>query len=180
MAWSTPLTAVSNTALTAAQWNASVRDNLNTTAPALATTAGSMFVGTGVNAIAERVPASVTISTSETTPTTTYTNLTTVGPQVPTTTGTKAVGIWSCTMGNSTSGQNNFMSVSVSGATPTQVGQDSYSLRFQSFGSNARHRASTAHMWTGLTSGSNTFTSVYKVDGGTGTFFDRELIMIPL
>jgi hypothetical protein len=29
MAWTTPLTAVANVALTAAQWNASVRDNLN-------------------------------------------------------------------------------------------------------------------------------------------------------
>lgn len=180
MAWSTPLTAVSNTALTAAQWNASVRDDLLTTAPALATTAGSHFVGTGVNAIAERISNTITVATSETTSTTTYTNLTTVGPQVPITTGTKAIGLWSSTSGNNTSGQNSFMSVSVSGATPTQVGQDAYSLRFQSFGTNARHRASCVHMWTGLTSGSNTFTAVYKVDAGIGTWLDRELIIIPL
>jgi hypothetical protein len=35
-------------------------------------------------------------------------------------------------------------------------------------------------MWTGLTSGANTFTAVYKVDAGTGTFLDRELVVIPL
>ena len=62
MAWTTPLTAVSNTALTAAQWNASVRDNLLMTAPALATTTGRHFVSTGANTIAERAISSNSVS----------------------------------------------------------------------------------------------------------------------
>lgn len=55
MAWTTPLTAVSGSILTAAQWNASVRDNLNETAPAKATTADRMFVTTGPNALQQNV-----------------------------------------------------------------------------------------------------------------------------
>jgi len=39
MAWFTPLAGVSTATLTAAQWNASVRDNLLETAPAKATSA---------------------------------------------------------------------------------------------------------------------------------------------
>lgn len=180
MAWTVPLTAVSNASLTAAQWNASVRDNLNETAVAKATTAGSMFVGTGTNTLAERIPGTATIATSQTTTSTTYTNLTTVGPQVTVTTGTRAIAWWNVRMSNNTAGQNCFASVSVGGATPTQVGQDSYSLRYQSYGSNSVHQSDGMHMWTGLTAGSNTFTVVYKVDAGTGAFQDRDLTVLPL
>src|SRR5690606_12967068 len=44
MAWSAPMTAVSGSVFTAAQFNQFVRDNLNETAPARATTAGAHFV----------------------------------------------------------------------------------------------------------------------------------------
>src|SRR5690242_20536503 len=90
MAWSSPLTAVTNAALTAAQWNASVRDNLLETAPAKATTPASFFAATGANTIAERIPAQTVTPASETTTSTSYTNLTTTGPTVALTTGTKA------------------------------------------------------------------------------------------
>jgi hypothetical protein len=178
MAWSAPLTAVSNTALTAAQWNASVRDNLLMTAPALATTAGGIFVATGTNAIAQRVPLAATIATSETTGATAYGNLATVGPQVSVTTGTQALALWAAHNGNNTSGQNNYMSVAVSGAT-TVAASDTWSGRYQSFGANARSRAAGFHWFTSLTAGSNVFTAQYRVDAGTGLWTDRELLVIP-
>lgn len=177
MAWGTPLTAVSNAALTAAQWNASVRDNLLETAPAKATTAGGIFVATGANAIAQRVPLASTIATSETATATSYTNLATVGPQVSVTTGTQALVLWSAQMGNNTSGQNNYLSVAVTGATTTAA-SDTWATRYQSFGANARHRATAFH-WFTLNAGSNIFTMSYRVDAGTGTFLDRELLVIP-
>jgi hypothetical protein len=164
--------------LTAAQWNASVRDNILVTPAALATAAGRFFATTAANAIAERVPTGATVATSENTGSTSYTNLATVGPQVPVTTGTVALGIWACQMGNGTGGQNNFASVAVTGAS-SFVANDAYSARYQSYGGNARSRAASFHWWTGLTAGSNTFTLQYKVDAGTGTFLDRELFIIP-
>jgi len=51
VAWSTPLTAVSGTVLTAAQWNASVRDNLLETSAAAVTTAGDMTRADGANSM---------------------------------------------------------------------------------------------------------------------------------
>jgi hypothetical protein len=180
LAWTTPITATASTPLTAAQWNAVVRDNLNMTAPALATTTGSIFVGTGVNSIAERIPTSATVSTQQSTSSVTYSNLATVGPQVAVTTGTKAMGIWGTGLQHTTTGQNAFSSVSVSGATPTVTGTDLYSCQLQAYGTNAQGRFAANHLWTGLTAGSNTFTQVYRADAASGTFVNRELAIIPL
>src|SRR4249919_3869016 len=91
MAWSTPLTAVANATLTAAQWNASVRDNLLATAVALATTAGSHFAVTATNTLAERLTQTNTVATSETTASTSYTALATAGPAITATTGVLAI-----------------------------------------------------------------------------------------
>lgn len=54
MAWSAPITAVTNATLSAAQWNASVRDNLNETAPAKATVANRVIVTNGANTVREQ------------------------------------------------------------------------------------------------------------------------------
>ncbi len=40
--------------------------------------------------------------------------------------------------------------------------------------------AGATFLVTGLTAGSNTFTQQYKVNGGTGTFANRRLLVIPL
>src|ERR1700755_2312031 len=82
MAWSAPLTAVANTAFTAAQFNASVRDDLLETAPAKATANGQMFVATAANSIAARLPQASFVTVSESTASTTYAALTTAGPAV--------------------------------------------------------------------------------------------------
>jgi 6,7-dimethyl-8-ribityllumazine synthase len=180
VAWTTPLTAVASTALTAAQWNASVRDNLLETAPAKFTAAGQMFVSTAANAGAARTPSTATVATSETQTSTSYVALATAGPTVSSlTTGTQALVAMSAQMGNGTSGQNNFVGVAVSGASSVAAA-DTISLRYQSFGANARHRASTVHLLTGLTAGSNTFSLQYRVDAGTGTWLDRNIVVVPL
>lgn len=53
MAWTAPITFV-NGMLPASQLNQMLRDNMNETAPAKATTAGGYFASSGVNTIAER------------------------------------------------------------------------------------------------------------------------------
>jgi hypothetical protein len=80
MAWSAPMTAVANATFTSAQFNQYVRDNLLECAPAKATTPGRLIVTTGPNAITERVVTQASISTSETTTSTSYTDLATTGP----------------------------------------------------------------------------------------------------
>jgi hypothetical protein len=178
MAYSTPLTAVSSTALTAAQWNASVRDNILVTPAALATTAGGLFVATGANAIAQRVPTSATVATSQTTVSTTYTNLATTGPAVTVTTGTQAIVIVTVSVNNDTASATSRADFAVSGAT-TRAASDTTALIHASAIANAGVRA-TATTFLSLTAGSNTFTVQYRTNGGTGSFNDRHLVVIPL
>lgn len=175
MAWSVPLTAVANTALTASQWNASVRDNLLMTAPAIATTAGAHFAATGPNAIAQRISQSNTVATSETTTNTSYVNLTTTGPTVNATTGVLAMSFVQCQMSNSGS-NSTFFCVDVSVAT-TDAAADANAAVTQTASSDVRFTVARLHA---LTAGSNTFQIKYRVSGGTGTWTKRNLFVMPL
>lgn len=177
MAWTTPLTAVSNATLTAAQWNASVRDNLLETGPAKITTAGRYLVGTAANALAERVIDGATVSTSQTTTSTTYASLATAGPAVTVTTGARALVFISATMANNSIGQKSWISCAVSGAT-TIAATDTESIEFQVYGSNAEFAGTRAIFFKTLNSGSNTFTVQYRVSAGTTTFQDRDIIVM--
>lgn len=179
MTWTAPMTAVANTVFTAAQFNTHVRDNLNETAPAKATTAGTLFVATGANSIAERVPSTNGVTTSETTTGTGYGDLATPGPTVTVTTGTKAIVIVTSLVQNSTSGQNSYASYAVSGASAISA-TDDRSVLITAAATNQTLRASAVYMETGLTAGSNTFTMKYRVTGGTGSFQNRRITVIPL
>jgi hypothetical protein len=175
MAWTTPLTAVANAVLTAAQWNASVRDNLLETAPAKFTAAGQLFVSTGANAGATRTPVTSIVSASQTTTSGSYVDLTTVGPAASPTTGTAAIVSLSSSIGNSSAAAT-LMSFAISGAT-TVAASDPFAIGHDSI---ANYRLGGLFMVTGLTPGTNTFTAKYRVSGGTGTFLDRKLIVLPL
>lgn len=179
MAWITPLTAISTAALTSAQWNASVRDNLLETAPAKATAAGRIFVSTGANAIAERAISSAAVSTSEGTPSTIYAVLTTPGPAVTVTTGAAALVLISSVCSNSTSANNAYASYAVSSAT-TIAASDDRSTWLYSAAAAAAARIGISHLETALTPGSNIFTMQYRVSGGTGTFANRRIIVVGL
>jgi hypothetical protein len=181
MAWTTPLTATANNPLTAAQWNASVRDNLLVTPAALATTAGAVFVATGANAIAQRVPLANTVSTSNTVTFTTFGDPATSGPTVTVTSGTQAMVFLTSSVNNSSAGGDNRVDFAVSGAT-TRSPIDATALIHQTAAANQSHRASVVNMIT-LTAGSNVFTAKYRITaagGGTGTFNDRHLVVYPL
>jgi hypothetical protein len=180
VAWTTPLTAVSNATLTAAQWNATVRDDLLETAPAKATAAGRIFVSTGANALAERVIDSTTTAASSTTTSVTYAGLAAgTGPAVTVTTGVRAL-VFGCAFISSNSiGQKSWISVAVTGASAITA-SDTIGHEFQVYGSNAEHRGTFATLFKTLTAGSNTFTMQYRVSAGTSTYQDRELTVIAL
>jgi hypothetical protein len=179
MAWSTPLTAVASTALTAAQWNASVRDNLLETPAAKATTAGTHFASTGANAIAERFILEAVVDTLETTTSTAYTTLATAGPTVANiTTGQKALVWLNASMSNNTASQSSVASFAVSGAT-TDASADARGLYHDSPTANLSVRSGVCILQP-LTPGVNTFTTQYRVQGGTGTFLRRRLQVMAL
>lgn len=179
MTWTAPMTAVANTAFTAAQFNLYVRDNLNETAPAKATAAGQIPVSTGANAIAMRTPSTAHVTTSQTTTSTSYADLTTAGPAVTVTTGAQAIVIVSAHMSNDTAGARAAMSYAVSGATSVSA-SDEYAALMDENSANRLNGYSRVSMQTGMTPGSNTFTAKYRVNGNTGAFSARDIIVVPL
>lgn len=182
MAWTAPKTWVSGTALTAADLNTFVRDNLNETAPAKATTTLSYFVGNGPNSIAERIPKWDTVTTSATTASTSFTPTLSggsVGPTVTVVTGTTAKVTVTARMQNASASFACMMSYAVSGAS-TIASQEASGVRSETSGTSEFNRSSVVHIETGLTPGSNTFTAEYMVAGGTGAFANREILVEPL
>lgn len=178
MAWSTPLTAVSNATLTAAQWNASVRDNLNETAPAKATTAGSIFVTTTTNTIAERIPQTALVGGSDTVAATSYANTTTPGPSVTATSAAKALIFTSGWMQLGSASNSVYMAHEVSGAT-TIAAADTWALEHRgSNGASDIINATRCHLETALNSGSNTFKVMYRVSGGAAATVQRRHITV--
>jgi hypothetical protein len=178
MAWTAPMTAVSGTIWTSAQFNAHIRDNLLETMPGKATAANRMFVSNGANSIAERVPTQVTVATSQTTVSPTYANLATTGPTVTVTTGTKAIAWFGAEMSHSSNGETS-MSVEVSGATSVSASDNWRCMQSGTTATNP-NRFVVCHLFTNLTAGSNVFTSKYKTSSGTATFVNRDLIVLPL
>ncbi len=173
------MTAVANTILTAAQWNTHLRDNLNETAPAKATTSGALFVATGTNAIAERIPAGQFTAAAETTASTSFVDLATVGPAATAVTGTKAFVFIRAGMENSTVNAAAHMSFEVSGATSTAATLNR-AITIAGIAAANRARIGAGIFVDNLVAGSNTFTAKYSVGAGTGTFVSRELSVIPL
>jgi hypothetical protein len=120
--------------------------------------------------------ASAAVTTQESTTSTSYTDLTTSGPAVTLTTGTKAVVIISCELAGSTSTNETYVSYAVSGST-TISATDTVCIKH----TNAlAERQSSASRLSTLTAGSNTFTAKYRVNTGTGYFLNREIIVIDL
>lgn len=157
MAYTTPSTWVAGNVLTAAQLNQQVRDNVSF----LAGTKGAEIV------------------TSQTTASTSYTDLATAGPAVSTLTGTTALVLLSALLLNNTSTNLCYMGFAISGATTVAAG-DEDALIYQAFANNGQAQMGTVVLVTGLTAGTNTFTAKYRVNGGTGTFQRRRIAVIPL
>lgn len=178
MAWTAPMTAVSGTIWTSAQFNAHIRDNLLETMPGKATAAGNIFVSNGLNSIAQRVPSTNIVATSQTYTGVLYGDLGAVGPAVTVTTGTAAMVWFGARMSHSSGLGETSMSVAVSGAT-TIAASDDWRMLQSGVTANNTNRFMVGHMFTNLTAGSNTFTAKYKTSGATATYQDRDIVVIP-
>jgi hypothetical protein len=177
MAWSSPMTATANAVFTAAQFNAYVRDNLNETAPAKASTDCQIFVSTGANAIAARVPTLATVGTQETTSSTSYGDLATPGPSATVTTGRWAFVIWIARMANTSAGVTAEVSYEISGATTQSALINNASFAQLGSGNVSRFSGWDVPL---LNPGSNTFTLKYRTGAaGTATFIDRKIFVLP-
>ena len=125
--------------------------------------------------------AAAEVLTQQNTASTSYVNLTTTGPSVTVTTGTKALVILSAEMSNGDTGQYSYMSFECSGATTINPGDD-IALAFRQTNSTTDQRlvASYALVAT-LTAGSNTFLAKYKAQSaGTAVFKNRRIFVMNL
>jgi hypothetical protein len=118
-----------------------------------------------------------TVSTSQTTTSTTYTNLATTGPAVTLATDTSAIVIATAEISNNTASKQCKMGFAVSGAT-TMAASDTYATWATSAGANGIYQMSGMFYVTGLTAGNNTFTAKYAAVSNTCTFVNRTLIVI--
>lgn len=178
MAWTSPTTVVGGDLVTAALWNTGVRDNLNATAVGTASAAARYFVASAARTMAERVPSSNTVATSQTTASTTYVDLATVGPAVTVTTGTKAWVTVTAFMSNNTAGSGCRTSWAMSGSN-TVAANDVNSICIESPNANDGYRFSYTTMHDPITAGSTTWTAKYRAIANTGTFSDRVIAVIP-
>ncbi len=122
--------------------------------------------------------AAATVATSQGTSSTTYTDLTTVGPSVTVTTGTKALVIVTGDLSQDSDSFSAFMSYAVSGAS-TVSASDATGLRNRRQNNTGNIRVSAASVVT-LTAGSNTFTAKYRADNGIATFVNRAIFVMNL
>lgn len=123
-------------------------------------------------------PVAAAVSTSQSTSSSSYTDLATVGPSVAVQTGAKAMVTLTMQGSNNTTTLPAQMSVAVSGAT-TLAASDNQQVAVLSYTAGFGWRASATSVISGLTPGSNTFTAKYKAGGGgTASFNARELIVV--
>jgi hypothetical protein len=132
------------------------------------------------------------VNTSQTTTSSTYTNLTTAGPDVPVTvpaSGNVLVTLTAYLKTNSSGATDAaFMGVSTNGACPgvatggNLVASDTKALAREhgSSSDTGAVQASATYLLTGISAGSHTFRACYRASAGTATFANRNLIVMPL
>ena len=152
-----------------------MRDNLLETPAAKATAAGTLFVGTGPNGIAERFLLDHSVTTTETTTSTSYASLGTNGPSVSLVTGGKAM-VWINTqLFNSATGTT-VASFEISGATTTAAAD---SRAVMNDNGTASVRGSACSLMA-TTAGTNTFRMLYRTTSGTATYLYRNIVVMAL
>lgn len=126
--------------------------------------------------------ASAVVATSQGTSSTSFTDLSTVGPAVTVDIGDNGLAL--VTMYAQMTQSNNtgsaLFTVALSGAN-TVAADSSIQVRYQAFANNAISHGGNTVLLTGLTPGSTTFTMKYAAaTTGTATFANRKISVVPL
>lgn len=122
----------------------------------------------------------IRVATSQTTTSTSFVDLATV-QSVTVTVGANgillvAVAGW---MSLDVGGNQGLISYAISGAS-TVAASDAESIWYQAYSGGAQHQCANVFLVSGLTPGSTTVTMKFRVTGGTGTFKNRALSVVPL
>lgn len=183
MAWTSPMTAVANTPMTAALYNNNVRDNLRCEAPYLTGSVSDTFVVRSSHTIVSTPIQFATVTTSQTTTSTSFTDLATVGPTVTITgvLGQQAM-VWiSAEVDNNTANLQSWATVEVTGASTYTASSERSAVTRDGLSANSPVQYMATYLFDPIARGSSvTFTMKYKVGGGTGTFANRRMAVWPL
>ena len=172
-----PETTLGDLAYRSSTANVKTRLGLGTAGQVLKVNSGATAPEWGGLPASAPTSASARVTTSQSTSSLTYADLTTAGPEVTVTTGTKALVIISARIAAG-SGWDGFMSYAVSGAT-TIAANDEWCIRsFDSY----NQQFSFASTQVSLTAGSNTFTAKYRTPSSDNpaNFGNRYIIVIDL
>ena len=150
-------------------------------------TAGQVLqVNSGANApewaslVTTPASASARVETGQETSSETYTDLTTAGPAVTLTTGTKVLIIVSSQIYGTGANQYGLMGFAISGAT-TRAASDSTAVGFAGSDAYADEQSASRASRITVTAGSNTFTAKYRESGSNAAgFASREICVIDL
>lgn len=123
--------------------------------------------------------AIASVATSQSTTSTTYTDLATAGPAVTVTTGTKALVIVGAELFGASANAAAYMGVAISGATNVSA-TDATALIAYGDSYVVSVGASRAYLFNDLTAGSNTFTAKYRAGSGTVTFINRQIVVVDM
>ena len=122
--------------------------------------------------------ATQSVLTDQTTTSTTYADLATVGPTVTVTIGSSGQALVSVAAGIYTGSSIKSVGVNITGATTRAPSVGGNTLRKDD--APFTTKSNITYIETGLNPGSTTFTMKYNVSGGTANFFDRILSVVPL
>lgn len=184
MAWTAPMTFTAGAALTAAQLNTHLRDNMYETCVAKVVTDGQYLTSVAKNRIKVRSIGTQRISATDTTTSNEYIDLATIGPAVTLVTGTRALVFTSANMFNSSAAAACGMSYDIQGqladgSEGTNIGpDDQWASLIDGISANSGFSATSTAIQT-ISEGSNTFTCKYKIGSGTGSFRDRVITVFP-
>jgi hypothetical protein len=142
---------------------------------------GSVTVSASSLASISTYTSASSVATSESTTSSTYVDLATVGPTVTMTTGTSVVCHMFANVAATTGLGGAAISVAVSGATTVAAsdspGANGGGWATVSAAANINYSMAGAVIFTGLTPGVNTFTLKYRVNAITGAFRNRRLVV---
>jgi hypothetical protein len=120
---------------------------------------------------------------AQTTTSTTFAELATTTDQVTVNIGPSGIALvfLSCTITNSGAGQANYVGFSMSGENTAAASFDE-ALDYQAFAGSDTAAGGLGGMFpqTGLAPGATTFKMEYAVSGGTGTFWNRRIFVLPI
>lgn len=179
MVWTTPMTAVAFTPLSAVEWNMHIRDNLREMLPHKAGSIPAYGVTTGPGSVSMRSPKQDYMPGLEHTASdgATWRDLDNVGPTVTVTTGSVALVWFQAYFSPGSANRSGQISVAVTGASSIAA-QTEWGCVWDGTPKEKSNTQAGFYLFENLNPGENVFQMKYK--STNGWFWRRRITVVPL